>query len=57
MEDFTGEEWETAREEAAEVRDTHVPHYLLGIPQLGDLLEEGLAALGFSCTEYEMGRL
>jgi hypothetical protein len=31
--------------------------YLVGTPQLGDYLEEGLSALGHSCVEYEMGRL
>ena len=31
--------------------------YLLGIPQLGDFLEEGLSMLGYSCEDYEIGRL
>src|SRR6516164_8329721 len=31
--------------------------YLLGMPQLADFLEDGLAALGGSCEEFEMGRL
>lgn len=56
-EDFAPEEWEEARAEAAGVRDKHVPDYLLGIPQLGDLLEEGLAAFGYSCEDYELNRL
>lgn len=56
-EDYSAEEWEEARSEAADVRDKHVPDYLLGMPQLGDLLEEGLAALGHSCEDFEMGRL
>jgi hypothetical protein len=48
--DFEPEEWSealrTARER--ELRDT--ADYLLGIPNLGDLLDEGLAALGRSCA-------
>ena len=29
----------------------------MGIPTLGDLLEEGLSQLGYSCEEYEINRL
>ena len=41
--------WSTLREEA--VRDLGKPTgaYLLGMPLLGDYLEEGLAAFGLSC--------
>jgi hypothetical protein len=41
--------WATLREEA--VRDLAKPTgaYLLGMPLLGDYLEEGLAAFGLSC--------
>ena len=40
----------TARErEATAAQDTAT--YLLGIPNLPDLLDEGLAALGRSCAE------
>jgi len=56
-EDFGPEEWEAARAEAAAVRNKQVPGYLVGMPQLGDYLEEGLAALGFSCEEVELGHL
>jgi hypothetical protein len=31
--------------------------YLLGMPQLGDFLEEGLSLLGYSIEEFEEGRL
>lgn len=55
--DYSGEEWEEARAAADEASDKHFPDYLVGMPQLGDLLEEGLAALGLSCEDYEMGRL
>ena len=30
---------------------------LLGMPLMGDFLEEGLSMLGHSCEEFEMGRL
>ncbi|SMF48422.1 Protein of unknown function [Tistlia consotensis] len=55
--DYSGEEWEQARTAADEASDKHFPDYLVGMPQLGDLLEEGMAALGLSCTDYEIGRL
>jgi hypothetical protein len=30
---------------------------LLGMPMLGDFLEEGLSTLGYSCEEFEIERL
>jgi len=50
--DFEPEEWGDAVRLARE-RDaarTSTADYLLGIPNLADLLDEGLAALGRSCT-------
>jgi hypothetical protein len=41
-------------------RDEHnarTAEYLLGLPLLGDYLEEGLAAFGESCTAFEAGHL
>jgi hypothetical protein len=29
----------------------------MGMPTLGDYLEEGLSELGYSCEEYELSRL
>jgi hypothetical protein len=55
--DFTGKEWEAARQEARSARSDHTATYLLGIPLLGDYLEEGLSQLGYSCEDYELGRL
>ena len=55
--DYSGAEWEQARGAADEASDKHFPDYLVGMPQLGDLLEEGMAALGLSCADYEIGRL
>lgn len=50
-------DWETLREEAAQARSGPTWRYLLGLPLLGDYLEEGLAALGISCAEFEEGHL
>lgn len=44
--DFSAAEWEEAREAAAE-RGTNIGSYLMGEPNLGDLLEEGLTQLGY----------
>ena len=55
--DYTSEEWEEARAEADSTLDRKVFEYLLGIPTLGDYLEEGLTALGYSCEDMEKGHL
>lgn len=47
--DFEAEEWASARREARERESLSTADYLLGIPNLGDLLDEGLAALGRRC--------
>jgi len=49
--------FEQARREAEDVRDKHIPSYLIGTPKLGDYLEEGLAQLGYSLEEFEVNRL
>jgi len=49
--------FEDARQEAAAMRDKHIPRYLIGTPQLGDYLEEGLAQAGFSMEDFELNRL
>lgn len=46
-----------AREEASDMRDKHIPEYLIGTPKLGDYLEEGLAQLGISLEDFERDRL
>lgn len=56
-EDYTVSDWPSVREEAAKVHNDRTAAYLLGIPLLGDFLEEGLSMLGYSCEEYEIGRL
>jgi hypothetical protein len=46
-----------AREEASDMRDKHIPDYLIGTPKLDDYLEEGLAQLGISLEDFERDRL
>jgi uncharacterized protein DUF3775 len=46
-----------AREEASDMRDKHIPEYLIGTPKLGDFLEEGLAQLGYSLEDFKRDRL
>lgn len=48
--DFEAEEWSAARASARERETTPTGDYLLGIPNAGDLLDEGLASLGLSCA-------
>jgi hypothetical protein len=55
--DFARATWSEARRLAAERHKRRSARYLLGIPLLGDYLEEGLSALGYSCADVEMGRL
>ena len=55
--DFARNTWPEARRLAAERHKRRSARYLLGIPLLGDYLEEGLSALGYSCADVEMGRL
>jgi hypothetical protein len=59
-EDYTAEDWPAVREEAARAQASYgkrTASYLLGIPMLGDHLEEGLSLLGRSCEDYEVNRL
>jgi Protein of unknown function (DUF3775) len=46
-----------AREEASDMRDKHITEYLIGTPELGDFLKEGLAQLGYSLEDFERDRL
>lgn len=55
--DYTADDWAEAREEAARQHNNRTAAYLLGMPTLGDFLEEGLSMLGYSCEEYEINRL
>ena len=55
--DFDRQEWKSARHLARERHKRKSADYLMGMPTLGDFLEEGMAQLGYSCTEYDLGRL
>ena len=55
--DFDRGDLEEARALARERHRRRASQYLTGMPTLGDLLEEGLDALGHSCEEFEINRL
>jgi hypothetical protein len=55
--DYAASDWPSVREEAARAHNKRTAEYLLGTPQLGDFLEEGLSMLGYSCEEFEIERL
>jgi hypothetical protein len=50
--DFAADEWDQAKAAAAERADKSTADYLMGEPQLGDFLEEGLVALGYVPEDY-----
>ena len=52
-----GEGWAELVRAAAERHSDHTASYLLGMPQLGDLLEDGLAQLGLGCDEVALAHL
>lgn len=52
--DYAVEEWEEALEAARERRVGSTSKYLLGMPLLGDMLEEGFVALGYAMEDYEI---
>jgi hypothetical protein len=50
--DYTIDEWEDLMSEVRDVRASqNTVRYLIGIPLLGDYLEDGLNEFGLSCTE------
>jgi hypothetical protein len=55
--DFTRGEWQEARALAVERREPRLAAYFMGIPNLGDLIEEGFAQIGYSLDEYQVNRL
>ena len=55
--DYDVDEWESAIADARENPDERRPEALLSIPLLGDFLEEGLAEMGYSCSDEKMNRL
>lgn len=55
--DFERKEWPEARRLAGERHRQHSADYLIGMPALGDYLEEGLATLGHSLPDQMTGHL
>lgn len=55
--DFEGAEWAAALETANDRRRGSTADYLMGMPMLGDLLEEGAAMLGVDLTDEETSAL
>jgi len=55
--DYSAGDWPDVREEAARAHNKRTAEYLLGMPLVGDFLEEGLSMLGYSCEEFEIERL
>ena len=47
------DDWDDIRAEAARAHNKRTAEYLLGMPLLGDQLEEGLAQFGHSAEEFE----
>lgn len=55
--DFTVEDWQDVRQEAAEAHNDKTGRYLMGMPLLADYLEAGLSALGYSVETIESDTL
>jgi len=55
--DYSASDWPEVRKEADRAHNRRTAEYLLGMPLLGDFLEEGLSMLGYSCEEFEINRL
>ena len=51
--DYDADEWAEAVAAARDETDMRTPQYLMGIPDLGDLLAEGLGAFGVSLESEE----
>jgi hypothetical protein len=54
--DFSGDDWDEAVSQARARRVGPTAAYLLGIPLLASLLENGLGEFGESCTLYAADR-
>lgn len=55
--DYTADDWDEVRAEAADAHNERTAEYLLGMALLPDYLEEGLEVLDIALDEYEIGRL
>jgi hypothetical protein len=55
--DYSAREWRAAVAEARSRRERATSTYLLGIPLLGDYLEDGLAEFDMSCDDFNSRKL
>ncbi|MEP9349364.1 DUF3775 domain-containing protein [Xanthobacter sp. KR7-225] len=55
--DGDADNWDEIRAEAQRAHNQRTASYLLGEPLVADYLEDGLAAFGLSCDEFEEGHL
>ena len=55
--DFDRPQWDEARKLARERHRQHSAAYLIGMPALGDYLDEGMATLGLSCDDVNIEHL
>ncbi|HEX6980122.1 MAG TPA: DUF3775 domain-containing protein [Alphaproteobacteria bacterium] len=55
--DYAVDEWNDVLAEARALEDERGADYLIGTPLVGDYLEEGLSQMGYSCEDFEEGRL
>lgn len=55
--DYTSEDWEQVRSEAADAHNERTAEYLCGSPLLADNLADALSMLNYSCTDYELDHL
>jgi hypothetical protein len=55
--DYDVKDWPAVRRDAADAHNNKTADYLLGMPLLGDYLEEGLSLVGRDCEEVETERL
>jgi hypothetical protein len=55
--DYSASDRPAVREEAARARSQRTAEYLLGMPLVGDFLEEGLSMLGYSCEDFDLEHL
>jgi|KBSMisStaDraftv2_1062788.scaffolds.fasta_scaffold853242_2 hypothetical protein len=50
-------DWREALNEARAQHNKRTAEYLMGLPLLGDYLEEGLAAFGLDCEAFDEGHM
>ena len=55
--DFDAGDWEEACATARDRHNNRTAEYLLGMPLLSELLQNGLSELGLSCADYEKEHL